>query len=90
MKAARLCPKVLGQDTKRWEDWIFTFTQKNQLQVIIPYIPTESPRLSHLVYEMVLAHFLVSDRQVSHSRLDSRHIANFFSEDITEDDQGVA
>lgn len=63
-KAAQLCPKVLGLDGKKWEDWIFVFVQKNQLQVIIPYIPTENPQLSRLVYEMVLAHFLASDRQV--------------------------
>jgi len=26
-------------------------------QAIIPYIPTDKPRLGHLVYEMILAHF---------------------------------
>ncbi|KAI0672661.1 vacuolar protein sorting-associated protein 41 [Trametes maxima] len=62
-KAARLCPKVCGQDTKRWEDWIFVFAQKHQLQAIIPYIPTESPTLGPLVYEIVLTHFLAHDRQ---------------------------
>lgn len=35
VKAARLCPKVCGQDTKRWEDWIFVFAQKHQLQVLL-------------------------------------------------------
>ncbi|KAI0766345.1 vacuolar protein sorting-associated protein 41 [Trametes elegans] len=62
-KAARLCPKVCGQDTKRWEDWIFVFAQKHQLQAIIPFIPTESPTLGPLVYEIVLTHFLAHDRQ---------------------------
>ncbi|OBZ70031.1 Vacuolar protein sorting-associated protein 41 [Grifola frondosa] len=62
MQAAHLCPKVCGQDTKRWEGWIFVFAQKHQLQAIIPYVPTESPTLGHLVYEMVLAHFLAHDR----------------------------
>ncbi|KAI0089341.1 vacuolar assembling protein VPS41 [Irpex rosettiformis] len=62
-KAARLCPKVCGQDIKRWEDWIFVFVQKHQLQAIIPYVPTESPTLGHLVYEMILAYFLSHDRQ---------------------------
>ena len=28
---------------------------------MIPYVPTESPRLDHLVYEMILAHFLAND-----------------------------
>lgn len=32
-KAARLCPKVCGQNVKRWEDWIFVFAQKHRLQV---------------------------------------------------------
>ncbi|KAF8076857.1 vacuolar assembling protein VPS41 [Lyophyllum atratum] len=62
-KAARLCPKVCGQEQKRWEDWIFIFAEKRQLQAIIPFVPTESPRLDHLVYEMMLAHFLTHDRQ---------------------------
>lgn len=63
-KAARLCPKVCSQDTKRWENWIFVFAQKHELQTIIPFVPTESPTLGHLVYEMILAHFLTNDRQV--------------------------
>jgi hypothetical protein len=33
-------------------------------QAIIPYIPTDKPRLGHLVYEMILAHFLANDQQV--------------------------
>lgn len=62
-KAAKLFAKVCGQDTRRWEDWIFVFAQKQQLQAAIPYIPTDRPRLGHLVYEMILAHFLAHDRQ---------------------------
>lgn len=34
-------------------------------QCIIPFVPTEKPRLDHVVYEMVLAHFLSHDRNVS-------------------------
>ncbi|KAI0265207.1 vacuolar assembling protein VPS41 [Gloeopeniophorella convolvens] len=63
LKAAQLFPKVCGQETKRWENWIFVFAQKQQLQAIIPYVPTEKPRLDHLVYEMILAYFLANDRQ---------------------------
>ena len=33
LKAARLCPKVCAQDSKRWEDWIFVFAQQKQLNV---------------------------------------------------------
>ncbi|KAG6901193.1 hypothetical protein C0995_015507 [Termitomyces sp. Mi166 len=32
------------------------------LQAIIPYVPTETTRLDHVVYEMMLAHFLTHDR----------------------------
>ncbi|KAF5322517.1 hypothetical protein D9619_000186 [Psilocybe cf. subviscida] len=31
-------------------------------KAVIPFIPTERPRLDHVVYEMVLAHFLTHDR----------------------------
>ncbi|KAJ7717660.1 hypothetical protein B0H16DRAFT_1610599 [Mycena metata] len=62
VNAARLTPKVCGHDAKRWEKWIFHFQQQKQLQAIIPYVPTDSPRLDHLVYEMILAHFLSHDR----------------------------
>ncbi len=34
------------------------------LQAIIPFVPTENPQLDHLVYEMMLAHFLAHDRHV--------------------------
>ncbi|CCM00293.1 uncharacterized protein FIBRA_02323 [Fibroporia radiculosa] len=64
IKAARLCPKVCGQDVKRWEDWIFFFAQKLQLQAIIPYVPTDAPTLGHLVYEMIMAYYLANDRQM--------------------------
>lgn len=33
VKAAKLTPKVCGHDSKRWEDWIFAFAEKRQLQV---------------------------------------------------------
>ncbi|EKM60081.1 uncharacterized protein PHACADRAFT_206282 [Phanerochaete carnosa HHB-10118-sp] len=63
-KAARLCPKVCTHNTKRWEDWIFVFAQRHQLQAIIPYVPTEEPTLGRLVYEMILAYFLSHNRQM--------------------------
>ncbi|KAG2086160.1 uncharacterized protein F5147DRAFT_729267 [Suillus discolor] len=62
-KAASLCPRVCSADIERWENWIFVFAQSQQLQTIIPHVPTEAPQLDHLVYEMILAHFLVHDRQ---------------------------
>lgn len=34
-------------------------------QTIIPYVPTAAPQLGHLVYEMILGHFLSHDKLVS-------------------------
>lgn len=34
-------------------------------QAIIPFVPTAGPQLGHLVYEMILAHFLSHDKLVS-------------------------
>ena len=31
--AAKACPAILGNNAKAWEDWIFLFAQKPQLQV---------------------------------------------------------
>lgn len=61
-KAARLCPKVCAQDAKRWEDWIFVFAEAKKLPTIIPLVPTESPRLDRVVYEMIIAFYLGNDR----------------------------
>ncbi|KAK7037422.1 Vacuolar protein sorting-associated protein 41 [Paramarasmius palmivorus] len=64
VNAAQLCPKVCARDSQKWQHWIFFFAGKNQLQAIIPYIPTENPRLERLVYDMILAHFLAHDPQM--------------------------
>ena len=37
-KAAKLCPRVLGEDAKSWEGWVFLFAQSNQLQVTTQYV----------------------------------------------------
>lgn len=63
-KAAGLCSKVCGHDAKRWEDWIFTFAERRQLQAIIPYVPIDTPTLDRVVYDMIMAHFLAHDHQV--------------------------
>ncbi|GAA6004052.1 Vps41p [Rhodotorula paludigena] len=60
-KAAATCPKILGINAKLWEDWVFLFADKGQLQTIIPFVPTHDPQLSRLVYEMILAHYLRHD-----------------------------
>ncbi|EAU82714.2 vacuolar protein sorting 41 [Coprinopsis cinerea okayama7 len=67
-KAASLAPKVCGRGTgpdieKRWDKWIWKFAERKQLHTIIPYVPTEAPRLDHLLYEMILGHFMARDLQ---------------------------
>lgn len=56
--AANASPSILANDVKAWEDWIFMLTEKGQLDVIIPHVPTEAPRLSKVVYEIILVHLL--------------------------------
>ncbi|KAF4619821.1 hypothetical protein D9613_004777 [Agrocybe pediades] len=64
VRAAQLCPKVCGRDGAKWEHWIFTYAERKQLHAIIPYVPKENPRLDHVIYEMILVHFLIHDRQM--------------------------
>ncbi|RXW18809.1 hypothetical protein EST38_g7044 [Candolleomyces aberdarensis] len=66
--AASLLPKVCGRGkskatAQRWEVWIWEFAGRGQLQVVIPYVPTDAPRLDHVVYEMVLGCFLGGKRK---------------------------
>ncbi|TEB23793.1 vacuolar protein sorting-associated protein 41 [Coprinellus micaceus] len=65
-KAASLLPKVCGRGktkaiAQRWEEWIWEFAGRGHLHAAIPYVPTDAPRLDHVVYEMVLGHFLGQD-----------------------------
>jgi hypothetical protein len=66
--AASLLPKVCGRGkskatAQRWEEWMWEFAGRGQLQVVIPYVPTDAPRLDHVVYEMVLGCFLGGKRK---------------------------
>ncbi|UZJ51584.1 hypothetical protein CBS101457_000904 [Exobasidium rhododendri] len=60
-KASKVAPSILKVDAKAWEDIIFTFIEKKQLSHIIPFVPIEVPRLSGVIYDMILAHFLRFD-----------------------------
>ncbi|RLN86243.1 hypothetical protein BBJ28_00018858 [Nothophytophthora sp. Chile5] len=51
-----------GDDfAKLWEKYVYVFAQRGQLSALARFIPTASPRLPKLQYEMVLKHFLDSD-----------------------------
>lgn len=60
-KAAKLCPTVLASDGKAWEDWIFKFRYAEELSVLVPYIPFQTPRLSKVAYGVVLDYYLRHD-----------------------------
>lgn len=59
-------------------------------QTIIPYVPTATPQLGHLVYEMILGYFLSHDKLVSIH--ESSHFVTFIFIIIgpASDDQGMA
>lgn len=61
--AAKVCVKVLDDDKKLWEDEVYKFARKHQLEAIAPYIPTNTVKLSSAIYEMVLYDFLKKDHQ---------------------------
>ena len=62
-EAAANCPKILRNDIELWESWFFIFAEAKQIPVLLEYIPTH-PKLSLLVYEMVLAFYLYHDPKV--------------------------
>eukprot|EP01130_Rhizamoeba_saxonica_P017976 TRINITY_DN8871_c0_g1_i1.p1 TRINITY_DN8871_c0_g1~~TRINITY_DN8871_c0_g1_i1.p1 ORF type:complete len:860 (+),score=172.89 TRINITY_DN8871_c0_g1_i1:30-2609(+) len=59
--AAKLCSRIIKEDKDLWETWVFTFAKHNYLIAIGPYIPTENPRLSPTIYEVVLSQYLEKD-----------------------------
>ncbi|KAJ3308452.1 Vacuolar protein sorting-associated protein 41 [Blyttiomyces sp. JEL0837] len=52
--AASTTPKILRNDAKLWEQWIYSFSDAKKLDCIRPYIPTKDPELSSAVYEMIV------------------------------------
>ncbi|KAL1558191.1 Vacuolar protein sorting-associated protein 41 [Salvia divinorum] len=52
-EAAARCPKLL-RGSAAWERWVFHFAHLRQLPVLVPYIPTENPRLRDTAYEVAL------------------------------------
>ncbi|CAL5212206.1 unnamed protein product [Lathyrus oleraceus] len=53
-EAASLCPKLLRGSASSWERWVFHFAHLRQLPVLVPYMPTENPRLRDTAYEVAL------------------------------------
>ncbi|KAI5790592.1 hypothetical protein DFH27DRAFT_570591 [Peziza echinospora] len=64
-EAGEICGKILGT-SPRWEHWVWVFEAAGKIKEITPYIPSErlTPALPSIIYEIVLAHWLKSDRKV--------------------------
>lgn len=62
-KAGRVCGQVLDTSST-WEHWVWVFAQADKYEEITPYIPTSQlrPPLPSLVYELMLGHYVQTDR----------------------------
>lgn len=62
-KAGRICGQVLDASSS-WEHWVWVFAQANKYEEIIQHIPTSQlrPPLPSLVYELMLGHYVQTDR----------------------------
>ena len=73
-EAGKVAGKVLGTSS-RWEHWVWTFAQADRFDEITPYIPSPptageeygevsaSQALPGVVYEVVLGHYILTDRK---------------------------
>ncbi|KFY63759.1 hypothetical protein V496_03714 [Pseudogymnoascus sp. VKM F-4515 (FW-2607)] len=61
--AGQICGKVLGSSS-RWEHWVWIFAGANKFDEIANYIPTTQlkPPLPSTIYEVVLGHYIATDR----------------------------
>lgn len=61
--AGEVCGKVLATPD-RWEKWVWTFAGAKQFDAIAKFIPTQQmhPPLPATVYEVVLGHYLQTDK----------------------------
>lgn len=62
-QAGKVCGLVLGSSSS-WESWVMAFAKANRFDEITPYIPVEyhgSP-LPPVIYEVVLGHYVSTDR----------------------------
>jgi hypothetical protein len=61
IKASQVASSILKTNAAAWEDLVFLFIERQQLNYIIQVVPIEDPTLSRVVYDMILAHFLRLD-----------------------------
>ncbi|KAK7422053.1 Vacuolar protein sorting-associated protein 41 [Neonectria punicea] len=63
ISAGQVCGRVLTT-ADRWEKWVWTFAGAKRLDEITDYIPTEPmhPPIPTTIYEVVLGHYLQTDK----------------------------
>jgi vacuolar protein sorting-associated protein 41 len=61
--AGEVAGKVVNT-TSRWEHWAWIFIRNNKFEEITPHLPTFeiAPPLPSLIYEIILGHYVSSDR----------------------------
>jgi hypothetical protein len=62
-EAAENVGKIARADVGVWEKWFFCFAEAGQIEKIWSFVPA-SPRLSAIVYEMILAFWINGDHDV--------------------------
>ncbi|CAF1151020.1 unnamed protein product [Rotaria sordida] len=60
-KAVKLFPSVYTTP-QEWTEQILTFIQRNELDIITPYIPTSTLKLDAIIYEKVLQTYLMQKK----------------------------
>lgn len=63
-EAAENVPKILRGDKELWERWFFVFAEARQIPALFPHIPVLEPKLSSLIYELILAFFMNTNQPV--------------------------
>lgn len=61
-QAARAAPQIFDSDATKWEQGLFSFLDRGQLGLMIHVVPTESPTLAPIAYDMALSYMLGADR----------------------------
>ena len=84
-KAGKVAGQVLGTSS-RWEHWVRTFAQANKYDEITPFVPADQvdPPLPSVVYEILLGHYVSSDRPRFRELLERWHTDLFDATPIIE------
>lgn len=81
-QAARLTPDVFSEDVEMWEQYVFMYAEKGHLEAITPFMPTERPTLSSVVYEMALGQYINSNESMLLATLQQWPIDIYSVDDI--------